>query len=387
MRCRFVVDPGESSAEEAEGSNSIRTVTTPTSPRCRSGERSAAELSERNWPIAHEWAVWRRHVAWVSVALPPPRMSVQGRLRAYARRMATPLAPGWEIKFRLACAERRGDAYQEFFAQIMERRDPGFQRVRPWGTAGDRKNDGWSPGRRMLFQCYAPSTLSASELVSKLVDDYAGAIEYWKDYFDTWVFVHDDLQGMAPMVARKVAELNKKSSDVSCTAWGQPELREEFAALHDADRAAILGPALTTHDFLSVAAQTLKPLLDALGLMAPDPATPIAAVPPDKIEANDLNPYQVDFLKLGASRAPLVEQYLTQAYLLPSHADEIAQAVSERYNQLRWQGLSPAVTFDLLLAWVSGGAGDSATLANALAIVAYFFERCHIFEVPSAVAP
>lgn len=296
--------------------------------------------------------------------------------------MATPLAPGWEIKFRLACAERRGEAYQDLFAQIMERRDPAFQRIRPWGNAGDRKNDGWSPARRMLFQCYAPSTLSASDLASKLSEDYAGAIDYWEEYFDSWVFVHDDLTGMAPIVAKKIAELDKKSMHVSCTAWGQPELREEFAGLHDADRAAILGPALTPHDFLSVEAHILKPLLEALGYMAPDPMAPIGAVPLDKIEANDLLPAQVDFLKLGASRAPLVEQYLSQAFLLPSHVDEIAEAVSARYRELRNQGHTPAVTFDLLLAWVCGGGGDSVTVANSLAVVAYFFERCHIFEVP-----
>lgn len=296
--------------------------------------------------------------------------------------MPTPLASGWEIKFRLACAERRGDAYQELFAQVMERRDLGFQRVRPWGNAGDRKNDGWSPAKRTLFQCYAPATLTAADLVSKLDDDYAGAIDYWEEYFDTWVFVHDDLQGMAPMVAKKIVELDKKSDDVSCTAWGFAELREEFAQLHDADRAAILGPALTPLDFLSVEAQTLKPLLDALGHMAPDPAAAVTVVPPDKIHANDLTPAQVDFLKLGASRAPLVEQYLSQAYLLPSHADEIAEAVSAHYKKLRAEGHAPAVTFDLLLAWVTGGVSDSSAVANSLAIVAYFFERCHIFEVP-----
>lgn len=295
--------------------------------------------------------------------------------------MATPLASGWEIKFRLACAERRGDAYQDLFAQVMERRDSAFQRVRPWGNAGDRKNDGWSPARRMLFQCYAPSTLTANELNSKLDNDYAGAIGYWKEYFDTWVFVHDDLQGMAPMVAKKVVELNNRSVDVSCTAWGQPELREEFAALHDAHRTAILGPALTPHDFLSVEAQTLKPLLEALGHMTPDATAPVAAVPPDKIQSNLLTAAQIEFLKLGASRAPLVEQYLTNAYVMPTHADEIAEAVSTRYGGLRAGGQTPADTFDLLVAWVSGGAGDSETLANSLAIVSYFFERCHIFEV------
>jgi hypothetical protein len=299
--------------------------------------------------------------------------------------MVTPLAQGWEIKFRLACAERRGDAYQDLFAQIMERRDHGFQRVRPWGNVGDRKNDGWSPARRMLFQCYAPSTLSASELETKLDEDYAGAVDYWKDYFDSWVFVHNGLEGMAPMIAKKIVELNTKSADVTCAAWGPSELREEFAQLSDSDRAAILGPALTPHDFMSIAAHTLKPLLEGLGLMAPDPGAPVGAVPPEKIAANQLLADQVNFLKLGSSRAPLVEQYLTQAFLLPSHVDEIAEAVSAEYKKLRADGHSPPVIFDRLLAWVTGGGGDSAILANALAIVAYFFERCHIFEVPEAV--
>ena len=295
--------------------------------------------------------------------------------------MSTPLASGWEIKFRLACAERRGDAYQDLFAQIMERRDPGFRRVRPWGSAGDRKNDGWSPARRMLFQCYAPATLTASDLTNKLDEDYAGAIAYWKKYFDTWVFVHDDLAGMAPIVARKIAELNEKANEVACTAWGHPELREEFASLHDSDRTAILGPALTPHDFISVEAARLKPLIAALGNMTPDPAAIVAVVPPDKIEANELSPAQVEFLKLGSARAPLVEQYLTKSFILPTHADEIAEAVSARYRELRGAGLASSDIFDILLAWISGGGGDSTTAANALAILAYFFERCHIFEV------
>ena len=114
--------------------------------------------------------------------------------------MATPLAHGWEIVFRLACRERRGEAFQELFSQIMERRDAGFQRVRPWGNSGDRKNDGWCPSRRILFQSYAPSTFSASALVAKLIEDYEGAIEHWESYFDTWVFVHDDIEGLGPGV-------------------------------------------------------------------------------------------------------------------------------------------------------------------------------------------
>lgn len=298
---------------------------------------------------------------------------------------STPLAQGWEIKFRLACVERRGDAYQELFAQIMERRDPGFQRVRPWGNVGDRKNDGWSPARRMLFQCYAPASLNASELMAKLDADYAGAIDYWQEYFDTWIFVHDDIAGLAPQVAKKIVELATNTTEVDCAAWGHIELREEFASLHDQDRTAILGPALTPYDFMSVDASTLKPIVTALGYMTPNPLAAVTVVPPDKIKANQLHPAQEEFLKLGSARAPLVEQYLTNSFILPTHADEIAEAVTAKYKTLRAEQRPANEIFDLMLAWISGGGGDSTTVANSLAVLAYFFERCHIFEVPTGL--
>lgn len=290
---------------------------------------------------------------------------------------------GWEVMFRLACLERRGDAYQELFAAIMERRDVGFERVRPWGSAGDRKNDGWSPGRRELFQCYAPSTLSAANLANKLDYDYEGAKDYWSDYFDKWIFVHDDLDGMSPLVATKIAELNARSDDIECSAWGIEQLRAEFAELHEADRVAILGPALTPNAFLSIGAESLKPLIEALGHQRPDPAAEVRAVPAGKIYANELLEPQVEFLKLGSARAPLVENYLTNAFVIPAHADAVAESVSERYVQLRSDGLESAEIFDRMVAWVSGGSIDSNSLAHALAILAYFFERCHIFEVPA----
>lgn len=288
---------------------------------------------------------------------------------------------GWETLFRLAFLERHGDSFQDLFAQIMERRDVGFQRVRPWGSDGDRKNDGWSPTRRTLFQCYAPSTLSASNLASKVSEDYEGAVGYWEDYFDDWIFVHNDLGGMAPLLAKHIADLNAKSEHFACSAWGFAELREEFARLDDAAREAILGPELTANHFMSVSAAALKPLIDALGFMGPDPAATVKPVPFDKIEANALLPAQVEFLTLGSARAPLVEQYLNNAYVLPSHADAIAEAVSTRYRTLRDSDQEASVIFDQLVGWICAGSSDSTTRANAFAIVAYFFDRCHIFEV------
>ena len=303
----------------------------------------------------------------------------------YPPSMSTPLSRGWEIVFRLTCLESRGDAFQELFARIMERRDPDFQRVRPWGNQGDRKNDGWSPARRTLFQCYAPSAFKASRLETKLIEDYEGAISHWEDYFNTWIFVHNDSEGLAPNIAKRIAELNTRSPNVTCSVWGIHQLREEFALLNDADREALLGPALTQQDFQAVDASSLRGLIEKLGSAKPDPSAEILPVPPNKIKANALKPAQVDFLMMGSQRAPLVESYLSNAFVLPSEADSIAEAVADRYRRFRDDGRSASTTFDLMLAWICGGGASSTTRASALAILAYFFERCHIFESPNEV--
>ena len=188
-----------------------------------------------------------------------------------------------------------------------------------------------------------------------------------------------------PEFAETIAKLNERSDKVTCVPWGMSELREEFASLNDSDRSAILGDAVSALDFMSVDAARLRPMIAQLGYMQSDAAAAVRPVPPDKLDANDLLPAQVEFLRLGSSRAPMVEYYLGNAFVLPSHADSIAEAVATRYRSLRDEGRPAAETFDLLLAWICGGAFDSTTTANALAVLAYFFERCHIFEVATEV--
>ncbi|QBD80397.1 hypothetical protein EPA93_32265 [Ktedonosporobacter rubrisoli] len=50
----------------------------------------------------------------------------------------------YEATFKAAYLEKGGNAFQDFFSEIMEKCHPSdFQRVRPWGRMGDRKNDGY----------------------------------------------------------------------------------------------------------------------------------------------------------------------------------------------------------------------------------------------------
>lgn len=87
----------------------------------------------------------------------------------------------FDLKFRCAFMERRGDSFQDFFSSIMELRHPAdFQRVRPWGSAGDWKNDGYLRSSRTLFQCYAPNELKVADCLTKIDAEFASATPHWK---------------------------------------------------------------------------------------------------------------------------------------------------------------------------------------------------------------
>lgn len=110
----------------------------------------------------------------------------------------------YEAIFRCAFLEKGGEAFQDLFSSIMEKRYPSdFIRTRPWGNQGDRKNDGYVRSTRTLFQVYAPNDLSEAATLAKIDEDYLGAIPFWKAHFDQWVFVHNSVIGLGPGVERK----------------------------------------------------------------------------------------------------------------------------------------------------------------------------------------
>ena len=64
----------------------------------------------------------------------------------------------YEVAFKAAYLEKRGNAFQDFFSEIMEKCHPSdFQRVRPWGRDGDKKNDGRLRSGVQYFR-YMPPT-------------------------------------------------------------------------------------------------------------------------------------------------------------------------------------------------------------------------------------
>jgi len=138
----------------------------------------------------------------------------------------------YELRFKTQFLESKANAFQDMFAAIMSKVYPGdFMPCRPWGSIGDRKSDGYLKSERTLFQVYAPDELKLAETIKKIVTDFTDALPYWRDYFDTWAFVHNASAGLPPDVIAKLLELEKINAPLKLVHWGYEELLLRFRRL------------------------------------------------------------------------------------------------------------------------------------------------------------
>lgn len=173
----------------------------------------------------------------------------------------------YELAFKLRYVESTGNSFQDLFSTIMEMRYPSdFVRVRPWGNVGDRKNDGYLRSKRKLFQCFAPREMKISKCIKKINDDFKAALPYWQQYFDEWIFTHNDIQGLAPDVLKLLLDLGVTNAPLVATHWGYTELLAEFKALPLTNVESLLGPAPGIKDVVDVRVEDVRRLLEHIAL-------------------------------------------------------------------------------------------------------------------------
>src|SRR5579885_1070820 len=83
--------------------------------------------------------------------------------------------------FQLQIHEKKGQDFENFFSKVMRLHNPEFVQVKPQGSYGDRKNDGFIKSQGVYFQVYAPEDPSTKEkdTIEKLVTDFGGLYSYW----------------------------------------------------------------------------------------------------------------------------------------------------------------------------------------------------------------
>lgn len=292
----------------------------------------------------------------------------------------------YEAKFEVAFLRSKGDAFQEFFERLMGlAHKADFMACRPWGRVGDRKNDGFLKSERCLFQVYGPYEMTAAKATEKITEDFEGAKEHWGEHFGRWVFVHNAVNGLPPHVQELLLEFEAANSGIEIEPWCLEELRLVFRRLSAEDRATWFGPAPTEATRAKLGFADVKVVLDRISTL-PVPAQPeVQDVPAGKIEANGLSEAVERLIKEGMVKSRLVEQFLGQWHD-QTLGERLAESFRAEYRALRGGLLTPNEIFAELQAWAGGSElGTAEHQLAVLAVLAYYFERCDIFEEPRRI--
>ena len=292
----------------------------------------------------------------------------------------------YEKDFENAFLRARGEAFQSFFNRLMERAYRGdFMACRPWGNAGDGKNDGFLKSERRLFQCYAPNEMTATDARKKINEDFTEAIPNWGKHFDNWSFVHNAPDGLPRHVHELILELEAANAGIRIDPWGFEELRVVFRRLLLPDLESWFGfvpPGVTE---AHVGFEDLRLILEDIQARALPPDQSPSVVHPGKIRANSLSESVATLLRTGSNRAFLVREFF-ECWHDETYGERLQKAFRDQYLSLKQQAppLHPNLIFDELLCWAGGQTRGSASRELAvLAVLAYFFDSCDIFEPAS----
>jgi hypothetical protein len=293
----------------------------------------------------------------------------------------------YEHRFEVAFLRAKADAFQTLFEQLMSLAyKADFMACRPWGNQGDRKNDGFLKSERRLFQVYAPNEMEAGRAIAKITEDFEGAKAHWGTHFDKWVFVHNATAGLPPHVHEILLDFERANPGIQLQPWGLEELRPVFRMLSIEDKESWFGPAPSDATRAALGFSDLQVVLERMAALPVPSSSEVKAVPLGKIEANALSESVARLLKEGMVKAPLLEQFFAQWYD-GTLGERLAEAFKAKYRQLRKQH-APNQVFAELQAWAGGGLrGLPEHELAILTTIAYYFERCDIFEEPRSAGP
>jgi len=305
--------------------------------------------------------------------------------------MTVPVEYFWKISLRLKLRQSSGDAFQDFFSTVMEKRHgEGFVRVRPFGRKGDKGCDGYLQSNGKVFQCYGALNGDGSKvdyLINKMEEDFEKAKTHLSSVMKEWHLVHNLVDGLPIDAVLKMEEIQKENPDVHIGFVGVEAIEGIIGELSPSVITELLGPVATNKDAQELQVTALQELVNGIIVGIDDHRgleDAIGPVPVDKLDGNNLPSHWRALIAGGWQNARIVTEYFDR-HPRPLIGEEIAALFNERYKYLKAQGLEPASIMDQLYEFVTGtGLVSPARQVAAQALLAYFFESCDIFENVSA---
>lgn len=283
----------------------------------------------------------------------------------------------------------KGNDLQVFFSLMMSKvHDENFESVGTDYSLGDFKCDGHLIEPDTIYACYGPVNAGAHQTeasmrtaVGKIRSDFEGAREKW-GRMKEWVFVNNYLDAPAQIV-HELNLLRDEYPAYQIRRFGREQFERNLMSLDPDVVEDLIGLDATEADFRNVQPREILEVVE--GVMAKVAVAVVADEPPDpvgfeKLDYNRLDGVYRQCLVNGFVGARRVAQLLRD-HPVPTLPIDLAATYEAKYSDLECQGLGPGEIMDDLYEFTI--AGQRSTMPRQVAVwsvVAYFFERCTIFE-------
>lgn len=278
------------------------------------------------------------------------------------------------------------NSFETFFHSLMCARYPDFLDVKTAGRLGDRGADGLLLYQESLYACYAPQVFDAKTVADKFASDLAKADSKRKGEFKAFVFVHNDRRGMHPQLTSTLVEASQARKDIKFSQMGLRHIWREIMQLRKEEVEDLLRCEIPIESATyGIGMEELAPLLSYLKEnRIPSSTSPqaIDEVSENKLDYNYLDPDSRRQLVEAMKYTPLVKRYYTKT-ADDNEAEEVATGFSTYYRIVHSEWTDAEDVLWQLEMYVLGNQSQPPQIERcAWIILAYFFERCYIFEEP-----
>lgn len=288
--------------------------------------------------------------------------------------------------------------FEKLFTKIWTYAYPDFRQVKPQGSKGDKKNDGYHTDTGEYYQVYGPenSSQSITKALKKLERDFSGLKAYWDRICPVRAYrfvFNDKYDGTYPELEGACARLKAAHGLKDCRIVTAAEVENTlFSRLTEDQIISVIGfipnPDLVKGIDYNGLREVIEHLLHRLN---PSSLATSPLIVPDfeeKLAFNALSPLYASYLRAGNRHNGELDAYFV------SHGDfqrhEIHRIFRNLYRSAR-DGIQEAegalTRSDRIFLHIYENAMPrnqrSLSIETAVfTLMAYYFETCDIFEEP-----
>lgn len=303
--------------------------------------------------------------------------------------------------FLLKIHKSDGAAFQDFFVELMKKSNPEFRTVKPQGSKGDGGNDGFIASEGLFYQIYAPEEpqYKVTQAVQKAEADFEKLVTKWKPTFEIrrYHFVFNDKEkGAYPDIETALKTIQKNHALEEASPFYSQHLERAFWELTDQEKFDLLGiisvpepDDLEGFEFVELS-DLLRHLMESPSLSLP---SSLGKVPDfsNKIQFNGLSDYVGQLLQFGSFQQGFIEDYFERVpndFTRKDVRDRLRAIYLQEKQDLEVAPLTEAssqgdLVFFALMKQISPQE-KMAIDAAVVSLISYYFEKCDVFEDPSA---